>query len=211
MATTREKVMKYLLEKQRCTINDLAELVEINPISVRHHISKLEADGLIESEDEKRGVGRPTRVYFLSVKGMEQFPSRYLSLSVNLISQLKEVLSEEAIKKLFEEIGTDLAISDLGDIDLKKTDIPKRLELIEEFLENQGFTVKISEKDGNYHIYETSCPYLHVGKEHREICIVDETLISTLLDCPVQKIECILDGDPHCSYLVQIDDEKSKL
>ncbi len=209
MATTREKVMRFLLEKQRCTINEIAERVEINPISVRHHISKLETDALVAYEDEKRGVGRPTRVYFLTNKGMELFPSRYLSLSVSLIDQLKEVLSQEAINKFFEEIGTNLASNDLKNINLEEIDIKKRLELIEEFLEKQGFTVKISEEGNNYRIYETSCPYIHVGKEHREICIVDETLISALLEHPVKKTECILDGDPHCSYLVQIDEEKS--
>ncbi len=211
MASTRDKVLKYLLDKQRCSINDIAEHVEINPISVRHHISNMEADGLVASEDEKRGVGRPTRIYSLTDKGMEQFPSRYLSLSVNLINQLKEVLSEEAIKKLFEEIGTGLANDDLGTLNLDDIDIKERLELIEKFLEKQGFSVKISEEDGNYRIYETSCPYIHVGKEHREICIVDETLISALLEQPVKKTECILDGDPHCSYLVQVDVKESEL
>jgi predicted ArsR family transcriptional regulator len=41
--TTRERVLQTLLTQERCTINELAEAVEINPISVRHHITKLEA------------------------------------------------------------------------------------------------------------------------------------------------------------------------
>jgi DeoR family suf operon transcriptional repressor len=210
MASTREKVLKYLLDKQRCTVNELAEAVGINPISVRHHISKLEVAGLVDSDEENIGVGRPRRVYFLTNEGMEKFPSRYLSLSVSLIEQLKEVLSEDAIKKLFEEIGANIATSDLGTLDLGNIDLEQRLILIEEFLVKQGFTVKIKEEDGNYRIYETSCPYIHVGKEHPEICIVDETLISVLLEQPVEKTECVLDGDPHCSYLVQVK-EKSKI
>lgn len=210
MASTREKVLKILLDNQSSTINEIAEQVGLTPISIRHHISNLEKEDLIDSEDEKRGVGRPRRSYFLTEKGMEKFPSRYLSLSVNLINQLKDVLSEDAIRKLFEEIGVGLATNDIDAIDLKDVGFLKRLELIEKFLEKQGFTVKINEKDGQYHIYETSCPYIHVGKEHREICIVDETLISTLLDEPVTKTECILDGDPHCAYKVDIKKEKVK-
>ena len=34
-------------------INELAEVVGINPISVRHHLNSLQADGLIEAEEER--------------------------------------------------------------------------------------------------------------------------------------------------------------
>ena len=72
MSTTRDLVLKTLLTRQRCTINDLAEAVGINPISVRHHVTKLEAGGLVVSEEERHGVGRPRRLYFLTEKGMER-------------------------------------------------------------------------------------------------------------------------------------------
>ena len=45
--STRERVLDTLLSYKKCTINDLAEAVEINPISVRHHINRLEAEGLV--------------------------------------------------------------------------------------------------------------------------------------------------------------------
>ena len=86
--TTRQRVMQTLLSRQRCTINELAEVVSINPISVRHHITRLEADGLVSSEEEKHGVGRPRRLYFLTEEGQERFPSRYLRFTIRLLEQL---------------------------------------------------------------------------------------------------------------------------
>ncbi|MCK4488834.1 MAG: winged helix-turn-helix transcriptional regulator, partial [Anaerolineales bacterium] len=86
---TRNGVLRTLLLHQRRTVNELAEAVDINPISVRHHVTKLEADGLIQSEEERHGVGRPRLVYSLTNKGMEQFPQRYLQLSLRLLQQLK--------------------------------------------------------------------------------------------------------------------------
>jgi DeoR family suf operon transcriptional repressor len=74
MSTTRDLVLKTLLTRQRCTVNELAEAVGINPISVRHHVTRLEADGLVTSEEVRHGVGRPRRLYFLTENGMEQFP-----------------------------------------------------------------------------------------------------------------------------------------
>ena len=97
MATTRDLVLKTLLTRQRCTINELADAVGINPISVRHHVTKLEAGGLVNSEEERHGVGRPRRLYFLTEKGMEQFPTRYLRLTVRLLAQMKESLPEPMV------------------------------------------------------------------------------------------------------------------
>jgi hypothetical protein len=31
---------------------------------------------------------------------------------------------------------------------------------------------------------------------------MDQTLISTVLDIPAEKVKCVLNGDAHCSYLV---------
>lgn len=89
--STRQRVLRTLLAQERCTVNDLALSVNINPISVRHHISKLEADGLVDFVEEKHGVGRPRRLYFLSEKGREQFPTRYLRLIIRLLEQLKNL------------------------------------------------------------------------------------------------------------------------
>ncbi len=39
--TSRDRVLQTLLAREKCTINELAEAVELNPISIRHHIVKL--------------------------------------------------------------------------------------------------------------------------------------------------------------------------
>ena len=84
---TRNRVLRSLLLNQKRTVNELAEAVDINPISVRHHVTKLEAEGLILSEEERHGVGRPRLVFSLTPKGMEQFPQRYLQLTLRLLEQ----------------------------------------------------------------------------------------------------------------------------
>ena len=44
--------------------------------------------------------------------------------------------------------------------------------------------------------------YLHIGQTHPEICVIDQTLISKLLNLPTEKVKCILDGDKQCTYVV---------
>ncbi|MBT3239281.1 MAG: winged helix-turn-helix transcriptional regulator [Chloroflexi bacterium] len=209
MGSTREQVLQNLLNRQRCTINELADAVSINPISVRHHITRLEADGLVSSEEERHGVGRPRRIYFLTNKGMEKFPTRYLNLSLRLVNKLKETLPENTLETLFKELGTGMAESGFSNVDFSNLDLGDRVELTRKVLVNEGFNVQVSKEGDDFHIMETSCPYVHIGKEHPEICIVDESLISTMLSIPVQKTECILNGDNHCVYVASENGQKN--
>ncbi|MCJ7702562.1 MAG: winged helix-turn-helix transcriptional regulator [Anaerolineales bacterium] len=206
MSTTRDFVLKTLLTRQRCTINELAEAVGINPISVRHHVTKLEASGLVISEEERHGVGRPRRLYFLTEKGVEQFPTRYLRLTVRLLAQLKETLPETMVNKLFSQVADDLITDYTSELNLKDLPIEERLDVVKNLLIAEGFTIEWERKEDGYHIHENSCPYYHIGQSHPEICAVDQTLISTVLSVPVSKVKCILDGDKLCTYIVAIED-----
>ncbi len=198
--TTHERVLKTLLIHQRCSINEIAEAVQINPISVRHHINRLEAEGLVTSEEERHGVGRPRRLYFLTENGHEHFPSRYLRLILRLLRQLKETLPQPLVNKLFAEMAHELA-ADYAD-ELGKLTMEERLELVKELLTKEGFEVDWEKQGDYYHIRERNCPYYHLGQDHPEVCSVDQTLISTVLSMPAEKILCVLQGDTHCTFVV---------
>jgi predicted ArsR family transcriptional regulator len=193
------------LTRQRCTINELAEAVGINPISVRHHVTKLEAEGFVTSDEERHGVGRPRRVYFLTEEGMEQFPTRYLRLTVRLLEQLKETLPGPMVDKLFAQVADDLVTDYTSDLDLDGAPIEERLDIVQDLLKGEGFTMEWELQEDGYHIREVNCPYYHVGQNHPEVCAVDQTLISNMLNVPVEKVKCILDGDTYCTYIVPSD------
>ena len=202
-SNTRNRVLRTLLLNQRRTVNELAVAVDINPISVRHHVSKLEAEGLIQSEEERHGVGRPRLVYSLTNQGMEQFPQRYLQLTLRLLQQLKENLSEKALGEIFQELAQGIAGDLTQNIDLESLTLKERLDLLEQVLTAEGFMVNIEEEDENYYLVEASCPYHHVGEDHPEICVVDKELIAHFVSASPTRVECILDGDLQCKYQIK--------
>ena len=205
MAITRDLVLKNLLNQQRCTINDLAEAVDINPISVRHHISRLESEGLVSSVEERHGVGRPRRVYFLTEKGVEHFPARTVRLTTQLITQLKESLPSETVTQLFKDMALNTSREYGNGIDLNGLSLSKRLDLLKEWLTIEGFNVQIEQTDEQVLIRETSCPYIHVGKQHSEVCTFDQALISEVLDASPERTTCLLDGDNFCTYVLPLE------
>lgn len=202
MSETRERILRLLLERQRCSVNEIAEAVGINPISVRHHINKLEAEGLIAWEDQRHGIGRPRRVYYLTEAGLEKFPSRYVQLTVRLLKQLKATLPQEVVARLFRNMAQEVAAQLAEGIDLEKLGTAQRLDLLARLLEREGFTVEWEDEGDRFILREKTCPYYRVGQEHPEICLMDEALIATVLDIPAEKVECILDGDQMCTYSI---------
>jgi DeoR family transcriptional regulator, suf operon transcriptional repressor len=201
MSATRNKILQTLLKKPKSTINEMAEAVGINPISVRHHLTNLQMEGLVEAQEERHGVGRPRLVYLLTSEGMEQFPTRYLQLTKRLITQMKESMPPETVSTLFGQIADNLVSQ--YEHDVKGLSMEARLDFVKDLLAQEGFTVEWEKKDDSYQIHETSCPYYQIGIAHPEVCTVDQTLISKMLALPVNKVQCILDGSAHCTYVVQ--------
>lgn len=198
--STREKILQTLLDNPHSTINDLAKAVSINSISVRHHLTSLLVDGLVQSEEERHGVGRPRLVFSLSQKGLERFPTRYFELTSRLLDQMKETLPPSVINRFFTDIAENL----VKDYEQQTSgfSIEQKLNFIKEMLQKQGFSVGWEMKDSHYYIYENGCPYFHIGQAHPEICSVDQTLISRVMNIPVEKISCVLTGGSSCVYSI---------
>ena len=200
MKSTRERILQTLVSQPRSTINELADAVGINGISVRHHLSSLEAEGLVTYEEERHGVGRPRLVYLLTEKGLERFPTRYLRLTNRLLDQLKETLPTATVNTIFTQMASDLAENASHQAQSLNTE--QKLDLVKDVLAQEGFLVEWEKQGDQYQIHEITCPYYHIGQNHPEVCSVDQTVISKVLSIPVEKINCVLSGDAHCTYII---------
>lgn len=200
MKSTRDRILQTLLTNPTATITELAEAVDINTISVRHHLTNLQAEGLIQASEERHGVGRPRLVYSLTDTGLEKFPTRYMTLTNRLLEQLKSTLNQTEINELFVRMAKSLAAEHLDRI--KKLPIEQKLDAIRKSLGDEGFMIEWQKIGEDYQIIEKACPFYHVGQSHPEVCIMDQTLISTMLSIPTDKVQCVLSGDVHCTYLI---------
>lgn len=200
MKSTRDRILQTLLMNPRSTISDLAEAVDINSVSVRHHLTSLQADNLVVAQEERHGVGRPRLVYSLTERGAELFPTRYLRLVNQLLGQLKNSLPKKELDRLLVQIALDIT-SDFAPR-IKNLTIEKKLESIQEFLAKEGFVIEWEKQGTEYIINEVACPFYHISQQHPEVCTIDRTIFTSLLSTPVNKVKCILSGDNHCSYTI---------
>jgi predicted ArsR family transcriptional regulator len=200
MKSTREKIVKKLLTNPKSTIISLAESVGINGISVRHHLTSLQAEGLVFAEEERHGVGRPRLVYSLTELGAEKFPSNYLKLTNRLIDQIKLVVSKQQFESIFSLLAENLSKDHLNE--LSSLPFEEKLDQVKNILANEGFIIEWEKSVNQYKLRMINCPYYHVGLTHPEVCKIDQVIISTLISKPLIVKECILSGDDCCSYMI---------
>ena len=56
---TRDTILQAIKSTPQITVDGLAQAADISPVTVRHHVNALLAEGLIEAESVRRKVGRP--------------------------------------------------------------------------------------------------------------------------------------------------------
>lgn len=209
MKSTRDKILRTLLAFPGSTINDLAEAVGINGISIRHHLTALEAEDLVTSSEERHGVGRPRLIYSLTEKGVEEFPTSYLRLTQRLLDSLKQRMSPEEIEGIFTEIGTDIAKGYTAELADKSLD--ERLRFVKSILTKEGFIVEWKKNETSYSITSLSCPYYRVGQDHPEVCAFDHALISSLLNEAITIETCIFKEADRCVYQIPINTSEKQI
>ena len=67
MQSTRQEILAILKEERQATVEDLAERLELTPMTIRHPLNVLQAQALVAAPKVRRSkkVGRPRLVYTL--------------------------------------------------------------------------------------------------------------------------------------------------
>ena len=201
--STRDLILHALKATAQSSIETLAKAADISPVTVRHHLNALQAEGLIEVESVRRKVGRPYYVYTLSEKGNELFPQKYFSLTNRLLEELKDRLPADTVNEIFISLVERMMEERAGEFE--GLPFEERLNYVINLLGAEGFLARWEKMaDGRYKIIEYSCPYISVGQQHAEVCTLDKQLMITVLGTAVEQHSCMLNGDDCCQFTLPL-------
>jgi DeoR family transcriptional regulator, suf operon transcriptional repressor len=210
MQSTRQEILNILREDKQATVEDLAERLELTPMTIRHHLNVLQAQNLVVANKVRRSkrVGRPRLVYTLTDAADDLFPHGYGELARHLLSEVKELVSDEETDAIFRRMAERVA----GEAPPREEgqSFEDRLEQVSEFLEAQGFLSRWEETDEGYVITNVNCPYRQVSRQHDEVCVLDTELIRTLLDVEPRRLTSMRHGEGACSFLLVPTNETGK-
>ncbi len=206
MQSTRQEILGILKAERQATVEDLAERLGLTPMTIRHHLNVLQAQNLVEAAKVHRSqkVGRPRLVYTLTDAADELFPQSYGDLARYLITEVKETMGSDGTQEIFRRVAHRLAKEAPPAIEGQS--FVDRLIQVVEFLDSRGFLVTWEKADEGVILTNANCPYRRVTSEHREVCIMDTTLIEDLLGVKPQRLSSMQGGDGLCRYLLRVPD-----
>jgi len=196
----RQKILEYLKRHGQATVNELADHLNMAPVSVRHHLDLLIGDSLVEASRVRRqtGAGRPRRLYTLTPHADDLFPNRYQALAQRSLGALKRVLSPEDMQRVMEEMAED--ILQRAPANLEDLSPEERLRETIAFLNSEGYMAFCECPNDQYILHTCHCPYRELAEQYPEICHIDEVLVRRLTGMTPLRVTKIVSGATRCTY-----------
>lgn len=202
MQTVRRRITEILKESGTATVAQLADMLGMAQVSVRHHLDILVGEDLVELVGVRRhnGAGRPSQIYALTPSAARLFPQRHQALANNILAEMKASLPSAEVRSILERV----AIRNAQEAPLPEADQPlaERLDRVAEFLTERGYSARWEIESGRYELHACNCPYAGVADHHPELCTMDGAMIQELLPGSIREHTRIANGAPRCSYII---------
>jgi predicted ArsR family transcriptional regulator len=196
---SRQKILSYLQKFQSATAPEIARAMRVTPADIRHHLSALLADGVVE-------------VIGLRKSGEKGRPVKVFGLSQAVLGDNLAFLSDVALKGWFDSIQTEQLLPILrflaqrlaGAERLEQANLMRHLAFTVERLNAYNYHSRWEAHAAGPRLILGHCPYAAIIEKHPELCQMDSFLLEELLGQPVEqtaKLEKNERGLPYCVFI----------
>lgn len=198
LGPARSRILRLLLAGDR-TAAQVASALRVQVSAAVKHLERLRGMGIVDRRFERRGVGRPKRMYSITARGREVFPRRY------------DVVLNEVLAQLVEEDGpegAEAALRRRGDRIGRAMNPPGapergRLARLADGLNALGFEASVDRRGGECVVTSRNCPILKAAQAHRElVCrgLHAEIIRAAAGVSDIERGKWIVDGDAVCVH-----------
>ncbi|MEK5040318.1 helix-turn-helix transcriptional regulator [Sporosarcina sp. FSL K6-3457] len=210
--TTKEKLLNLLKKETEMTVSQMAQVLEITEMAVRKHLNILERDSFIHISELKQPLGRPVQVFSLTSQADVLFPKSYDNLTVDFLNDLQALQGNDIIDHLFEKRRQRLAdhYSSHMKNNLSNEEMVETLKDIQVEKGYMADVIKIG--DNQFELIEHNCPIFEVAKNFNQACNCETNMFKEVLNTDgVRRTSCKADGDNHCHFLIEFDEERASV
>ena len=204
--TTRDRVVRTILESGPTTAAGLAEALRLTPAAVRRHLDALLADGLIEERAPRptapRGRGRPARLFAMTRAGRDKFDQSYDDLAASALRFMEEQGGREAVAAFARQRVAEL--EDRYRDAVQQAPAERRADALAEALSRDGYAASTRPATAalGEQLCQHNCPVAHVAEQFPELCEAETEVFARLLGTHVQRLATIAHGDGVCTTYV---------
>lgn len=201
----RDRVLLQLKTRGTQAAAQLARRLAITPMAVRQHLAALEAEELVVWEDQRRGVGRPTRIWSLTPRAAERFPDTHADLTVDLLASMKDAFGEDGIDKLLSARMRRQLDAYKKRIPARTAPLAKRVASLATLRREEGYMAEWRRDGDGFMLIENHCPICAAAAACQGLCRDELALFRRVLGrkVRVERIEHMLEGARRCAYRIE--------
>jgi len=205
MNTPAGQILLLLQRRGATTVKELEDALGVTATAVRQQIGNLLAEGHIQQEVERQGRGRPRHVYSLTAQGRGLFPNHYDEFTNTLLREILMTEGPEKVAVLLGGMSRRLAENYARTI---ISHVPaERARELAQILNQKGIVAEVNDNgDDSIVLLEYNCPYYELARQYREICEMEQKVLSHVVQQPVELVACTLDGHHGCQFRIDIVD-----
>jgi len=189
-------------------VTELAEEIDLAPVTVRYHLTLLRRQGLVDVQTEPVGRGRPRHVFHLTPGGYDALgaPERsgleaVVSRLIGALDAVRDGDGDDAAEAVFRQLALEATAEAAESLHGQPMDV--RLNAVTSVLAEQGFVVRWEAEGEDYLVREVACPFRNLHGEHNVVCVLDAEMIQHLVDGEVTRDRWRVKGDSACVYRVR--------
>lgn len=203
LSEKQQKMLRFLIqEKAGMTVDQFSKLLEISRSAIHQHIAVLERDGYVRKVASTKTGGRPGTIFVITKKGVNLFPKHYSLFAEMLINLIKNKAGSNKLVEYLKELGVSL--SETRKEALKNKPLNEQIEMIVAIMQELGYEAQIAENEPgqNLMIDAYNCIFHDLAYRNQEVCEMDLSLLSSLLDRKIEHTCCMVKGDNRCRFKV---------
>jgi predicted ArsR family transcriptional regulator len=198
---SREKILLLLKRRGALSIEELSRELNITSMGIRQHLLSLERKGLIEYVTRRQGIGRPAFLYKLAEKADELFPKAYDKFILDVLNDIEKHDGMDKIEEIFRWRKARFLKGARESLTGKKS-IHDKIYGLRDLLESEGYFAELSDSNNHYNLSLFNCPIPRVAAGFDGACRYDLQAFRDLLGREVSRAECMMNGDPSCTYII---------
>ena len=206
---TRRAILYLLKLEGPLETAELATRLSVTPMAIRQHLYDLTAEKLVEFAEVARKVGRPAKIWRLTLEANRIFPDAHAELAANLLDTVEAAFGAEGMERLLAERQKHMVqdyrerLRPAGDAG---ANLGQDLRQLAKIRDGEGYMAKVEpQEDGTYLLIENHCPICIAASACRGLCAIELAVFQEVLgeSVAVERTDHIQAGARRCAYRVK--------
>jgi len=206
MNTPAERILFHLKTRGPSETLALAAALSVSRQAALQHLERLMADGLVHHEDQRRGVGRPRRIWSLTTRAQGRFPDAHAQLTIEILEGLREEFGDAGVERMIsrrEAVTTRAYAAAMAN----QQTLRDRVAALAEIRTAEGYMADWSpDPGGGFLLVENHCPICAAAAACQGFCRAEQAVFQAILGpgVEIERTDHILAGARRCAYRITL-------